>query len=206
MDHERFCGSRVQRADGEEVEQHEKTFARSNACRCTLVAVVPAHGQRGGRGGPPPTAQADAPFDLTGYWVSVITQNWRLRMVVPGRGDYIGIPLNEASKKIADAWDPAKDEAAGDQCKGYSAAIIMTHAGASARHLAGPQHDAHGNRCRHADAGVPFRQLEVTRRPVNLAGRFGGDMVRPAATGGPERAEGAQSEGRHDEPAPWVSS
>jgi hypothetical protein len=91
-----------------------------------FVAVFPAHGQRGGRGGPPPTAQADAPLDLTGYWVSVITQNWRLRMVVPGRGDYIGIPLNEASKKIADTWDPAKDEAAGDQCKGYNAAIIMT--------------------------------------------------------------------------------
>src|ERR1700674_5720595 len=95
-----------------------------------FVAAVPAHGQRGGRGGdksgPPPAAQADAPFDLTGYWVSVITQNWRLRMVVPARGDYIGIPLNEASKKIADAWDPAKDEAAGNQCKGYNAAIIMT--------------------------------------------------------------------------------
>lgn len=88
-----------------------------------LFAVVPAHGQRGG---PPPTAQADAPFDLTGYWVSVITQNWRLRMVVPARGDYIGIPLNEASKRIADTWDPAKDEAAGNQCKGYNAAIIMT--------------------------------------------------------------------------------
>src|SRR5712691_10610985 len=88
-----------------------------------VVGAVPGYGQRGG---PPPTAQADAPFDLTGYWVSVITQNWRLRMVVPPRGDYIGIPLNEASKKIADAWDPAKDEAAGNQCKGYNAAIIMT--------------------------------------------------------------------------------
>jgi hypothetical protein len=91
-----------------------------------FAAVVPAHGQRGVRGGPPPTAQADAPFDLAGYWVSVITQNWRLRMVVPARGDYIGIPLNEASKRIADAWDSAKDEAAGNQCKGYNAAIIMT--------------------------------------------------------------------------------
>jgi len=91
-----------------------------------LWAVMPAYGQGGRTGEPPRTAQADAPFDLTGYWVSVITQNWRLRMVVPGRGDYIGIPLNEASKKIADAWDPAKDEAAGNQCKGYSAAMIMT--------------------------------------------------------------------------------
>ena len=88
-----------------------------------FAAAVPAHAQRGG---PPRTAQAEAPFDLTGYWVSVITQNWRLRMVVPARGDYIGIPLNAASKKVADQWDPAKDEAAGNQCKGYSAAMIMT--------------------------------------------------------------------------------
>lgn len=88
-----------------------------------VVAAVPARGQGGG---PPRAAHADAPFDLTGYWVSVITQNWRLRMVVPARGDYIGIPLNEASKKIADAWDAAKDESAGNQCQGYNAAIIMT--------------------------------------------------------------------------------
>jgi len=91
-----------------------------------FCAILPAYGQRGGRGGAPPTAQADAPFDFTGYWTSVITQNWRLRMVVPARGDYIGIPLNAASKKIADMWDPAIDEAAGNQCKGYNAAIIMT--------------------------------------------------------------------------------
>src|SRR5260370_32067597 len=90
-----------------------------------FVAVVPAQAQRGGRGGekggPPPAAQADAPFDLTGYWGSVITQNWRLRMVVPARGDYIGIPLNEASKKIADAWDPGKDDAGGNKRKGDNA-------------------------------------------------------------------------------------
>jgi hypothetical protein len=86
-----------------------------------------AQAQRGGRGGPPPAARADAPFDLTGYWVSVITQNWRLRMVVPAKGDYAGIPLSPEAKKVADTWDPAKDEAAGEQCKGYSAATIMTN-------------------------------------------------------------------------------
>src|ERR1700722_4653839 len=93
-----------------------------------LAPIFPALAQRGGRGEPAPAAgQADAPFDITGYWASVITQNWRLRMVTPARGAYIGIPLNEAAKKVADAWDPAKDEAAGAQCKGYSAASIMTN-------------------------------------------------------------------------------
>jgi hypothetical protein len=75
---------------------------------------------------PAETAKAIAPFDMTGYWVSVITQNWRIRMVTPPRGDYMGIPLTDASKRIADAWDPAKDEAAGNQCKYYGAGTIMT--------------------------------------------------------------------------------
>lgn len=89
-----------------------------------------AHGQGGrGRGqasGPPPTAKSAAPFDITGYWASMITQNWRLRMVTPPKGDYLGIPLTAAAQKIADSWDPAKDEASGDLCKGYGAAAIMS--------------------------------------------------------------------------------
>ncbi len=72
------------------------------------------------------SARTAAPYDVTGYWVSVITQNWRLRMVTPARGDYVGLPLTREAKKIADAWDPAKDEAAGNQCKGYGAGTIMT--------------------------------------------------------------------------------
>jgi hypothetical protein len=46
-------------------------------------------------------------------------------MVTPKKGDYPGIPLNAEGRKIADAWDPAKDEAGGDQCKAYSAPAIM---------------------------------------------------------------------------------
>jgi hypothetical protein len=82
----------------------------------------------GGRAGAlqgPQTAKAGAPIDLTGYWVSLVTQDWRLRMVTPSKGDYTGIPLNAEGRKIADAWDPAKDEAAGEQCKGYGAPALM---------------------------------------------------------------------------------
>ena len=46
-------------------------------------------------------------------------------MVTPLKGDYDGILLNPAGRKIADAWDPAKDEAAGEQCKSYGAPAIM---------------------------------------------------------------------------------
>jgi hypothetical protein len=74
----------------------------------------------------PVTAQAAAPYDMTGYWVSVITQNWRLRMVVPPKGDYMGIPISAAGKKIADAWDPRKDDPPAEACKGFAAPIVMT--------------------------------------------------------------------------------
>jgi hypothetical protein len=92
---------------------------------CGAVAYV--HAQRGG--GPPAvsrTPKAAAPIDLTGYWVSVVTQDWRWRMVTPAKGDYMYIPINLEAKKVADAWDPAKDEAAGEQCKSYGAPALMS--------------------------------------------------------------------------------
>jgi hypothetical protein len=70
-------------------------------------------------------AREAAPIDLTGYWVSVVTEDWRWRMVTPPKGDYASIPITPAAKQVADAWDPAKDEARGDQCKSYGAAAIM---------------------------------------------------------------------------------
>src|SRR5580765_1131520 len=72
------------------------------------------------------SAKADAPFDLTGYWVSVITEDWRYRMVTPAKGDYQGLGiLNPAAMKVAAEWDPVADEKAGEQCKSYGAAAIM---------------------------------------------------------------------------------
>lgn len=73
----------------------------------------------------PRTAKAAAPFDPTGYWVAMITEDWRYRMITPGKGEYAGIPINIAAKKVADAWDPAEDEAAGEQCKSYGAGALM---------------------------------------------------------------------------------
>ncbi len=70
-------------------------------------------------------AQTQAPYDPTGYWVSLITQDWRFRMVVPGRGEYIGIPINAKAKEFADAWQAAPDVAAGKQCEAYGAAALM---------------------------------------------------------------------------------
>jgi hypothetical protein len=62
---------------------------------------------------------------MTGYWVSVVTEDWRYRMVTPPKGAFGGVPLNPEGRRVANAWDPAKDEAAGQQCKSYGAAALM---------------------------------------------------------------------------------
>jgi hypothetical protein len=87
----------------------------------------PVEAQRGG-GAPqaPRTPRAAAPIDLTGYWVSIVTQDWRWRMVTPRKGDYQGVQMTPEAAKVADAWDPAKDEAAGEQCKSYGAPALMS--------------------------------------------------------------------------------
>jgi hypothetical protein len=63
--------------------------------------------------------------DFTGYWVSVISEDWRWRMVTPARGDFASIPFTPEGKRVGEAWDPTKDEASGDVCKAYGAAAIM---------------------------------------------------------------------------------
>jgi hypothetical protein len=74
---------------------------------------------------PKPSPRAAAPIDLTGYWVSVISEDWRWRMVTPAKDDFAGIPFTPDGRKAGDEWDPAKDEASGDVCKAYGAATIM---------------------------------------------------------------------------------
>ena len=74
---------------------------------------------------PPPTPKLAAPVDLTGYWVSLVTEDWRYRMTTPPKGDYTGCQSTPAGRQVADAWDPARDEAAGDQCKAYGVGGVM---------------------------------------------------------------------------------
>jgi hypothetical protein len=72
-----------------------------------------------------PTARGSAGIDLTGYWVAIISEDWRWRMLTPAKGDFPSIPLNLAAQGIAEAWDPAKDAAAGEQCRAYGAPGLM---------------------------------------------------------------------------------
>lgn len=87
------------------------------------LLVVGAQGQ--GRGSAPPLPRAAAPLDLTGTWVSIVTEDWRWRMRTPPKGDYASLPLTDAAIKVANGWDPARDTAAGEQCRGYGAPAVM---------------------------------------------------------------------------------
>lgn len=101
---------------------------------CVVIAVVAGVAGvtdqvEAQRGAAPPapvrTPRAAAPVDLTGNWVSIVTQDWRFRMVTPAKGDYQGVQMTPAARKVADSWDPASDEAAGEQCKSYGAPALM---------------------------------------------------------------------------------
>lgn len=102
-------------------------------CALALVAAViwsgDARAQGGGRaaggGVPVRTGRAAAAQDLTGYWVSIVSEHWHLRMLVPPKGEFAMLPLNAEARRVATAWDSAKDLAGGEPCKAYGAAAIM---------------------------------------------------------------------------------
>lgn len=129
-------------------------------------------------GGPPPVlgpARDVAPIDLTGQWVSIVTEDWRFRMVTPPKNDYPGLPLTAAAREVADAWDPARDIAQGDQCKAYGVGGIMRMPGRiridwtgestlEIRTDAGRQ-----TRMLHFDGTAPVRDADPTWQGISVA-------------------------------------
>ncbi|MEO8099985.1 MAG: hypothetical protein ABI811_19960 [Acidobacteriota bacterium] len=111
------------------------------AALALAISLVLAQGPGGGAGkggggkggapkGPPATPRSQAPIDMSGYWVSLVTEDWLYRMVTPiknadGTADVSSVPVSPAGRAAANAWDPAKDEAAGQLCKAYGAAGLM---------------------------------------------------------------------------------
>ena len=88
---------------------------------CSAAVVA----QRGGAPPAAPAPQAAAPFDITGYWVTLVSDEWRYRMLTPPKGNADYVPANQEGLRVTREWDPAKDEAAGEQCRGYGAGGIM---------------------------------------------------------------------------------
>ena len=74
---------------------------------------------------PPATAKAAAVIDMTGYWVAIVNEDWRWRMLTPPVGDVASIPVSDEGLRVAKLWDPSKDQADGAACKAYGAAGLM---------------------------------------------------------------------------------
>lgn len=84
----------------------------------SLAQGGPADGAAtGGR----PAAEQAEPFDLTGYWVSIVTEDWRWRMLTPPKGDVTSVPLNAEGIRVANMWNPSED----GSCKAYGMAGLM---------------------------------------------------------------------------------
>ena len=100
--------------------------ARGTALVASLVLAAGAGAQQAQqRAAAAPTPREAAPHDLTGYWVSVVTEDWRWRMITPPPGDYASVPLNPAGREAADSWDREADIQGGNECRPYGAGGIM---------------------------------------------------------------------------------
>ena len=96
------------------------------AALVTAAGTLPLRAQRGQAPVQPQgTAQSQASIDLTGYWVSVVTEDWEWRMVTPPKGNYARVPLNPEGRRVADTWDLAKDVASGNQCRPFGVGGLM---------------------------------------------------------------------------------
>jgi hypothetical protein len=91
---------------------------------------VAGQGRGQGRGGAPPqTAPQAAPVDHTGTWVSIVSEDWRWRMVTPPKGDVSSIPVNGEARKVAASWNLDGDNSSGNQCKAFGIGGIIRQPG-----------------------------------------------------------------------------
>src|SRR4029453_14219183 len=75
------------------------------------------------------SARESALIDITGQWVSIITEDWRWRMVTPPKGDTSSVPLNAAARKTAEAWDLGADRTRGALCKAFGPPALIRQPG-----------------------------------------------------------------------------
>jgi len=66
-----------------------------------------------------PTPRSLAPIDLTGYWVSIVNEDWRWRMLTPPKGDISSVPVNAEGRRATEAWDYAREQTADNACKPF---------------------------------------------------------------------------------------
>jgi len=97
-------------------------MSRGRPAWLVALALAVAAGVLVAAQGPRPDTRSpreSALIDITGQWVSVITEDWRWRMVTPPKGDTSSVPLNAAGRKAAEAWDLNADRGRGALCKAF---------------------------------------------------------------------------------------
>lgn len=99
-------------------------FARAAAVVLLVSGTSALDAQQPRQPQSPQTAQSRPAIDLVGTWVSVVTEDWRWRMVTPAKGDYASLPLNAEGRKVANSWDLARDIAQGQQCRAFGVGNI----------------------------------------------------------------------------------
>jgi hypothetical protein len=136
----------------------------------SLLSVAALSAQQnpagGGSAAPRPSPRQAAPIDITGNWVSYVTEDWRFRMITPPKGDYTRVPLSVDGRKAADAWNPTADTAAGNQCRTYGVGGIMRVPG----HFRITWQDDSTIRIE-SDAGMQTRMLHFSAAAVPLRER-----------------------------------
>lgn len=85
------------------------------------LALVAAFAPFAGGSAMAQSPRGAAPVDLTGYWVSVVTEDWPWRMRTPPKGDYASIPLTAEGRRVADSWTEAQD----GSCLAFGAAAVL---------------------------------------------------------------------------------
>jgi hypothetical protein len=144
----------------------------------------------------PAGSREAAPVDFTGYWVAVVSEDWRHRMATPRKGDYESLPLNAEGRRAADAWSLEQDNAAGLQCRAFGIGGVMRQPGRL--HITW----ADENTLRvDLDAGTQTRLLHFDpNAAVPAAKTWQGHSIAewqrpPGARGGPIRAQIGNSAG-----------
>ena len=153
-----------------------------------MIATAAVERRPGTRRGCSGNAREGALIDLTGQWVSVITEDWRWRMVTPPKGDTASVPLNPAGRKVAEAWDLGADRRAA-RCARRSGRRVDSTARTAAHPMGERQHAAHGVRRRNADPPLPLRrESPAGARSLQGTPRRGGSGSRRTAASSAQSA------------------
>jgi len=145
---------------------------------------------------PDTTPRANAPIDLTGYWVAVVSEDWRHRMTTARKGDFESVPLNAEGRRVGNAWSLDADNAAGEQCKAFGVGGLTRQPGRL--HITWADDDTLKVEF---DAGTQTRLFEFgTPPPASTTKTWQGlskaRWIKPPGAGtGPVRAQIGNSEG-----------